>query len=325
MNTNVERPELIAYKGRVARGWWLIIVIAAIFGGLAQTVTSSKATRYVTSSLVSPPNLVNNPPEAAQYISDFVSAATSEVVLKKVSSDVDVTFSRLKNRLKVKQLSTSAIVEVAYSAANRTDASAQAVVNAVVVQTEAFLDRDLVNQLESAAAAGASRVARANKLVTDTAGKRAAAIAAAKGVALPELMSAMQRRSFELRLGEYEATASGDAVGAAAFAAKASLINAEIAKIRPRADQISMLDAALTAAEANLEQIKTTNLALDVVPSPTGAVLNLVAKPIDQSASATRRAVAVGGAGALIGLIIVLWTPLFEKSRSKRQMRPKAP
>ncbi|MEV1158770.1 Wzz/FepE/Etk N-terminal domain-containing protein [Micromonospora chokoriensis] len=309
--------EIVDYLRVARRRLWVLVGVPLVATGAAAGIVLLAPQQYSGTAYVAAPALVGGAAgtqytgtqAANQFVAAFGAAVTSPRVLADVAGDTGVTPERLRDGLAVTQVGASSQLEVTYTAGNRTTVAP--VLGATTTRALAFLFSSQVGIATSEVEAANADVTAATKAIGEW--------EKANKVSQPDrIYQATLGELTSLRQQQLSMQAVGNSRGAAAAAAAITAAQKKLDELGPKLPDYQALLAQRDAATGALSQAREGLQAARAqaqAADPKQVTSIGETHDVSRMAELVRTALPVGGAGLLLGVLLVGVLELLSRAR----------
>ncbi|WFE98836.1 Wzz/FepE/Etk N-terminal domain-containing protein [Micromonospora sp. WMMD964] len=318
------KVEIVDYLRVARRRLWVLVGVPLLASGAAAGIVLLAPQQFSGTAYVAAPALVGGAAgtqytgtqAANQFVAAFGAAVTSPRVLADVAGDTGVTPERLRDGLAVTQVGASSQLEVTYTAGDR--ATVAPVLTATTTRALAFLFSSQVGIATGEVEAANADVTAATKAIGEW--------EKANKVSQPDrIYQATLGELTSLRQQQLSMQAVGNSRGADAAAAAITAAQRKLDELGPKLPDYQALLAQRDAATGALSQAREGLQAARAqaqAADPKQVTSIGEAHEVSRMAELVRTALPVGGAGLLLGVLLVGVLELL--SRARQAGRPAA-
>jgi hypothetical protein len=224
--------EIVDYFHIARRRWWILLIVPLLAAVATVGYSLAKPGQYVARVVVAAPALIGGSADQTfsgsnavqQFVDNFVTAATTPVVVERVAADTHVTKRSVLQGLRVRQVDASSQLTVTFTSTRARTVGP--VATAAARETLGFLFATQVTLRERSLASAQKSLQQVQAQMTRLESQAGAVAPDRAAELLSQQIATLQQQQLQLSAG-------GNAAGAAGLAATIALKQQQLAALAP--------------------------------------------------------------------------------------------
>jgi hypothetical protein len=315
--------EIIDYLRILRKRLWILIGIPVLgLIGVAAVVLVVKPEQYAATATVAPPALVGGSATnqysgaggAKLFVSDFESAATSNLILNPLSAKIHVAKATLRSGLTVAEVESSNFMNVTYTTQKNGEAKAASIAQTVASNTLLYLFQTQVQIAQKLVTGAQAQVNSAQAAVT--------AYQTKIGVPEPDQrLQTVQTTISQLEQTQAVDQADGDTSTAANLNSSLNSLRAQQATLENEVSTFNNLQAQVTAAQTRLNGVTPTLQAAQAqfaAANPSKVIAVGQTEPVSRKSTLAKAGGVAVGAGLFLAVLLIALLEILRRARQEK-------